>query len=431
MAGHYAPGYTAGMKQPPLVKQRQHLEDLFRAGLSAVHGTQCVAEFLESHPPQSRTCVVAIGKAASAMAAGALQALDEQFLGCLLVTREGHIDPLHNQDARFICLEAGHPLPDARSLQAGDRLCRFLGEVPADADILFLLSGGASSLVEVLPETIRLPQLQQLNRWLLASGLDIVAINRVRRSVSRIKGGGLLACLHGRKAMALLISDVAGDDPAIIGSGLLYPGVDPDLSGLHLPRWILGMAAATGPAEQGDGTPERIDHHVVANIDRALKAAALAGDVLGYTTTIVDERLGGEAFDTGTRLVAQLRGWHSGLYLWGGETTVTLPAVPGAGGRNQHLALAAASVMMDADTLLLLSAGTDGTDGVTHAAGAIVDPGTLARGAACGLDPQSCLQRADSARFLQASGDVLTTGPTGTNVTDMVIGLKLASAPGR
>ncbi len=413
------------------MKQRQHLEAVFRAGLAAVHGTPCVAEYLESHPPQCDTCVVAIGKAASAMAAGALQVLGERFLGCLLVTREGHIDPHHRQDARFICLEAGHPLPDARSLQAGDRLCRFLGEVPADAALLFLLSGGASSLVEVLPGTTSLLQLQQLNRWLLASGLDIGAINRVRRSVSRIKGGGLLDYLHGREATALLISDVAGDDPAIIGSGLLYPSVDTDLSGLHLPRWIPDMAAATGPAGAGSSRRERIEHHVVANIDRALKAAALAGDALGYTTTIVDERLGGEAFDTGTRLVAQLRSRHSGLYLWGGETTVTLPAVPGAGGRNQHLALAAASAMVKGDTLLLLSAGTDGTDGVTQAAGAIVDPGTLARGAACGLDPQSCLRRADSARFLQASGDVLTTGPTGTNVTDMVIGLKLAGAPGR
>ena len=420
------------MKATPYVKQRQQLEAVFRAGLAAVHGSRCVVDYLAGHPPENYTTVVAIGKAASAMTTGALQALGERFLQGLLITRDGHLDPLHTRDPRLICMQAGHPLPDARSLQAGDLLCSFLDGIPVDAGVLFLISGGASSLVEVLPEKTGLLQLQDLNRWLLASGLDISAINRVRRSVSRIKGGGLLEYLHGREATVLLISDVSGDDPAIIGSGLLWQGTDPDLPDLDLPRWILDMCrAGCRDARTGAGAPVQIDHHVVASLEMALQAAALAGDALGYTSRIMHEHLGGDAADTGGRLIARLRDSQPGLALWGGETTVTLPAVPGKGGRNQHLALAAACTMAKGDTIVLLSAGTDGTDGTTLAAGAIVDPTTLARGKAAGLDPVQCLRQADSGRFLEACGDVLVTGPTGTNVTDMVIGLKLADEPGR
>ena len=214
-------------------------------------------------------------------------------------------------------MEAGHPLPDERSLQAGERLCRFLDSLPADAGILFLISGGASSLVEVLPEATGLLQLQRLNPWLLASGLDISAINRVRRPVSRIKGGGLLTHLRGREATALLLSDVCGDDPAIIGSGLLWQGADPDLSDLDLPRWILDMGrGGCSAATTGEGTPAPIDHHVVASLDMALQAAALAGEALGYTTRIMHERLGGDAADTAAGLVAQLRESQPGLTLW-------------------------------------------------------------------------------------------------------------------
>jgi len=379
-------------------RERQDLEAVFRAGLSAVHGSRCVADHLAKNPLEGLTCVVAIGKAASAMATGALQALGDQFYRGLLITKDGHVDPTHLQDARFHCIEAGHPIPDARSLQAGDSLCRFLEMLPADAGILFLLSGGASSLVEVLPESTRLEQLQQLNHWLIASGLDITAINRVRRCVSRIKGGGLVKYTGGRKTSVLLISDVAGDDPAIIGSGLPAPAA---------------------------GNQGHITHHVVASLDLALQAAAEKGRELGYSTEIMEAHLEGEAAEVGARLVEQLRDSRAGLYLWGGETTVTLPANPGRGGRNQQLALAAACAMVDGDTIVLLSAGTDGTDGSTSAAGAVVDPATITRGAAFGLDCGQCLKKADSGSYLEACGDVFVTGPTGTNVTDLVIGIKL------
>jgi len=407
-------------------RERQDLEAVFRAGLSAVHGSRCVADHLAKNPLEGLTCVVAIGKAASAMATGALQALGDQFYRGLLITKDGHVDSTHLQDARFHCIEAGHPIPDARSLQAGDSLCRFLEMLPADAGILFLLSGGASSLVEVLPESTRLEQLQQLNHWLIASGLDITAINRVRRCVSRIKGGGLVKYTGGRKTSVLLISDVAGDDPAIIGSGLLYQGMNPGVAGMDLPEWVLDMTDAGShmPAPAA-GNQGHITHHVAASLDLALQAAAEKGRELGYSTGIMEAHLEGEAAEVGARLVEQLRDSRAGLYLWGGETTVTLPANPGRGGRNQQLALAAACAMVDGDTIVLLSAGTDGTDGSTSAAGAVVDPATITRGAAFGLDCGQCLKKADSGSYLEACGDVFVTGPTGTNVTDLVIGIKL------
>ena len=407
-------------------KTRQDLEEVFRAGLAAVHGSRCVAHYLEKNPLDGRTCVVAIGKAASAMATGALQALGEQFHSGLLVTRDGHVDPAHLQDSRFYCIEAGHPIPDARSLQAGESLCRFLERLPADAGILLLLSGGASSLVEVLPESTGIEQLQQLNHWLIASGLDITAINRVRRSVSRIKGGRLVKYTGGRKTTVLLISDVAGDDPAIIGSGLLYRGMNPSMAGMDLPGWVLDMTHAGGHMpERPAGNQGHIAHHVIASLDQALQAAVKKGRELAYSTEIMEAHLEGEAADAGVRLVEQLRDSPAGLYLWGGETTVTLPANPGRGGRNQQLALAAACAMVADDNIVLLSAGTDGTDGSSLAAGAIVDPATTSRGAAAGFDCGDCLKNADSGSCLEASGDVLVTGPTGTNVTDLVIGIKL------
>jgi hydroxypyruvate reductase len=283
-------------------------------------------------------------------------------------------------------------------------LCRFLETLPADAGILFLVSGGASSLVEVLPGSTGLEQLQQLNHWLIASGLDITAINRVRRCVSRIKGGGLVKYLHGRKTTVLLISDVAGDDPAIIGSGLLYRGETPGVADLDLPGWVLNMTEAGSHIAASDSDNHgHIAHHVVASLDLALQAAARKGREIGYSTGIMDGPLVGEAADAGARLLEQLRDSQAGLYLWGGETTVTLPANP----------------------VVLLSAGTDGTDGSTLAAGAIVDPATITRGAAAGLECGQCLKKADSGSYLEACGDVFVTGPTGTNVTDMVIAIKL------
>ena len=413
-----------GVSPPSINKAREDLLTIFQAGLAAVNGRHCVAGFLQTWPPARAVSVVALGKAASAMAAGAVDALGERLQRALLVTKPGHVETSLQQDARFTCMEAGHPVPDERSLRSGAALLRFLEDTPDDEDILFLISGGTSSLVEVLPEGVTLEELQRVNQWLLASGLSIADINRIRQSISAIKGGRLARLSAHLQVTVAMISDVAGDDPAIVGSGLLSPPADHPLQRAQLPVWLQALLEKVSPRWPAAADFTRVSLHIIARLDDALQAAAVHARALGYPVNIMEPRLYGDALATGGEIIEVLRQQPAGIYIWGGETTVKLPERPGRGGRNQSLALSAALALVPQDTLVVLAAGTDGTDGPTPAAGAMVDNQTVSRGAACGLVAREYLQHADAGTFLEASGDLITTGPTGTNVTDMVIGLK-------
>ena len=192
------------------------LSDLFRHALQVVNGDSAVACHLKDHPVADKVAVVAIGKAAAAMMHGADQVLNDQIQSALVITKEGHCDPV----SHWPCLQAGHPVPDQRSLDAGTRLLEFIHNLPEALHLLVLVSGGTSALVEVLPENMQLQDLQKLNQWLLASGLPIETMNRIRQSLSKIKGGKLLKYIGCKYITQLLISDVKSDDPAIIGSGL-------------------------------------------------------------------------------------------------------------------------------------------------------------------------------------------------------------------
>jgi glycerate 2-kinase len=412
-----------GIQATDLSRVRRQATDIFRAGLAATAGETRVAAFLADHTSTEPVSVVALGKAASAMAGGATGALGPRLQRGLLVTKPGHTSPILQQDARFTCLEAGHPVPDRRSLEAGRQLLQFIAETPRGESLLFLLSGGTSSLVEVLDETSDLDGLLRLNHWLLGSGLDIATMNRIRRSVSRIKGGQLLDYLADRPATVLLISDVPGDDPAVIGSGLLAPARDVPELPAGLPDWIQRLTAERHPAADALHGQRQVAHHVIARLQDALEAAAGYARKTGYDVTTVDAALCGDAIAAGERIAQHLQRQSAGVYLWGGETTVCLPERPGRGGRNQSLALAAAIALQDSTDCVLLAAGTDGTDGPGDVAGAIVDGGTVARGGSLQA-ARAALQGADAGRFLDASGDLLVTGPTGTNVMDMVVGLK-------
>lgn len=393
---------------------------MFRAALAAVNGRSVVHRHLAAEPLSGAVAVVAVGKAAAAMLAGARDALQQQLSSALLVTKPGHFDPDLQRDKRITCMAGGHPLPDAHSLAAGDRLLRLLAGLPPGQPLLMLLSGGASSLLEVPRAGVDLEMLRRANRWLLGSGLDIRAMNRVRQRLSAIKGGRLRAWLAGRPASVLLISDVPDDDPAIIGSGPLYPDTDAAAGLPAVPDWL-----ALPPAETHLAPGTAVPHRVLAGCAMALQGGAAHARALGYTATCGPEALAGPAVAAGERIARQLCSAAPGAYLWGGETTVVLPEQPGRGGRNQQLALAAARVLQGRQDILLLAAGTDGNDGNTPAAGAIVDGATVDRAAAAGEPADSALRRADAASCLAAAGAVLTTGPTGTNVMDLVIGLKL------
>lgn len=403
---------------------RTDLLTCYHAALAAVQGADGVRRFLVARPLHGEVRAVAIGKAAAAMLEGAGGALGDRLRRALLITKAGHAPP--ERAANVTVIEAGHPYPDARSLAAGEQLLQFIAAAPAEAALLFLISGGTSSLVEVLPPQMPLDELQRLNRWLLGSGWDIRRMNALRKRLSAIKGGRLAAYLQGRRALQLLISDVPGDAPADIGSGLLVADEVTAIDESALPGWLRSLLQRVPPAPlPGQAAFATIETHIVASLDQALAAAAASARRLGYEVRLAPDRLTGDATAAGGRLAHTLLEGPAGVQLWGGETTVVLPAQPGRGGRNQQLALAAAEVLAGHDKLWLLAAGTDGSDGPGGDAGALVDGGTIARGELEELDAADCLRRADAGRFLEASGDLITTGPTGTNVMDVVIAMKV------
>jgi glycerate 2-kinase len=248
----------------------------------------------------------------------------------------------------------------------------------------------------------------------------------VRKGLSRIKGGGLLPRLEGRQVTALAISDVPGDPPGAIGSGLLVPAPDlmQQIASLPLPDWLsTQLKAGLAPRVEFNGRAPALQ--IVANLASAKQAAAERARQLGYAVTLHAAFLEGDAAHAGDRLALALREGEPGISIWGGETTVQLPPEPGQGGRNQHLALAAAMRLQGAEGCYLLAAGTDGSDGPTQDAGALVDAGSIQRARQEGFDAAASLAAADAGRLLEASGDLVTTGPTGTNVMDLVIGLKV------
>jgi len=357
------------------------------------------------------------------MTRGALDVPDANISRVLIITKRGHCDP----SLPFECLQSGHPVPDENSLKGGERLLQFVTSIPTDTIPLFLISGGSSSLVEVLPEGVGLDELCRVNGWLLGSGLDIAAMNAVRKRISCIKGGRLAKYLCGRSTLNLMISDVMGDDPATVGSGLLAPDSNENLLPWEkLPGWLQKLCRQDPAASDVEALCfHSVESVILANNRQATEAAAKAGSAAGLAVYRSTDLFHNDALQLGKRFARQVLEGPPGLYIWGGESTVILPPSPGRGGRNQSLALAAAQVLAGNDAIFFLAAGTDGTDGPTESAGALVDGGTVMRGRNEGLDAAEYLSRADAGSFLETSGDLICTGPTGTNVMDLVLSLKI------
>jgi len=397
---------------------------LYAAALEAVEGRNCVRKYLQNNDLEDKPVVLlAIGKAAAAMAAGACDVLGERVSGGLVVTKEGHADiPLPEC---LTVMEAAHPVPDVRTLKAGQAVIDLVSQLPQDCQLLVLTSGGASALVEALPDGIGLEELAELNRWLVGSGLSIIEMNRIRRSISCLKGGKLAGLLKGQTATNLLISDVPGDDPAFIASGPFYRASPTPLDVEALPDWVVAMQQQAAAEVSGTApSAQDVSHHIVASIRIACEAAQACARQHDWPAVYHPELLEADAGEVAVSLVSSLDALPAGVHIWGGETTVQLPPEPGRGGRNQHLALVAAQQLAGRDDLWFLAAGTDGTDGPTADAGALVDGGTIERGETEGLDVTDCLARADAGTFLEASGDLLHTGPTGTNVMDLILAWK-------
>ncbi|WP_299964206.1 DUF4147 domain-containing protein [uncultured Roseobacter sp.] len=360
------------------------LTTLFQAGVAAVRGDSAVAASLTTAPIAPPDRIIAVGKAATAMAQAAHMAFPK--VPVLIITKYGHAA---GAPAGAEVIEAAHPVLDSQSLMAGARLLEVTGTMAPTSHLLLLISGGASALAEAPQTALGLEDLRHRAQEMLASGADIHAMNAARKEMSRIKGGKLLAGFPGAAATTLTISDVEGDDLTVIGSGL-----------------------GAAPSTYGFTFETRI---VASN---AIARAAVAQAAQKHPVQTNDETLYDDIHTLAPRIAKALKQGPEGLHIWGGEPTVILPPDPGRGGRNQALAALLAREIAGTTDLQILVAGTDGTDGPTDAAGAIVD-GTTWEPAG-----QNALDRADSGSWLAQRGALLTTGPTGTNVMDLVIALK-------
>jgi hydroxypyruvate reductase len=428
---------------------RQHALAIFRAGLDAADPTRAVANHVRLNgetmivagkryrlSQYRHIFVVGAGKAGATMAKAVERLLGRRITGGLINVKDGHTARLK----RIELNECGHPIPDERGVEGARRIAAIVREAEADDLVLCLISGGGSALLPMPAEGISLADKQETTRQLLACGATIHEINAIRKHLSAIKGGQLAALARPATVVALLLSDVIGDDLSVIASGPTAP----DESTYHdaldvLDRYLIRgrvPAAVRDRLESGargemDETPKRIDNaqNVIAGSNRlAIDAAERKARELGYRTIVLSTTIEGETRDVARMHAAIAREIvMSGrpvrppaCVLSGGETTVTLRG-QGLGGRNQEFSLAAALDIRGLSRVVVLSAGTDGTDGPTDAAGAIADSSTLERAVAKGLDAKRTLADNNSYHFFEPLKDLIKTGPTGTNVMDLRI----------
>ena len=408
-------------------KTRSDFLNIFSAAIDAVGGESAVKREFKTnssnkkYPEQFH--VVAIGKASDAMLQGIISTetvTNKKIKTALLISKHDHISEKMQNDPRVHSIESDHPLPKQGTIKAGLALLDYLKHLPEKEPCVFLISGGASALVEVLHDGWDLAQLQELTDYLLANGYNINQMNAIRRRISKIKGGGLWQFVGARPVYCLMISDVPGDNPSDIGSGVLFPvdGVNGDELP-DLPEKFINKIPAFIQQKQAKGFVWKI----IASLDVAKKAAAEKATELGYKVEIQSDFLDGEASEVAKTCVKTSQEKTDTLFIWGGETMVYLPENPGAGGRNQHLALAAAIAIQNDPNTVLLAAGTDGSDGVSDATGAMVDAETISLGISKNLNAEDYLNASDSNTYLSATNDAIVTGATGTNVMDLVLAI--------
>ena len=395
--------------------------------------------------PAGRVVLVGAGKASAAMAQAVEEILGDQLTRGVVVVKHDHTAPL----TRVRQIEAAHPVPDADGEAGAHAIEAELTGLTARDLVIACWSGGASALLPAPRDGLTLADKQAVTRLLLASGGDIAALNAVRKHLSRLKGGQLARRAQPATVLCLVVSDVIGDDLATIGSGpfiadpTTFVEVDAAVRRLgiaeRLPTSVANLIAdglsgvAAETPKLGDPCFARVQHQLVASNALAIEAAARAATAAGYRPEIWRQPLIGEARAAGatfagTALHYLARGERVCL-IAGGETTVTLGTAHGRGGRNQEFALAAAGMLACARhprvpaPVTILAAGTDGSDGPTDAAGAFADATTLARAQAAGLALEQHLNRPDAYPFFDRLGDLLRSGPTGTNVMDVSLAL--------
>jgi len=405
------------------------LKAMFQAAVDAAAPSLCIPAHLPRRP-KGRTIVIGAGKASGAMA----RAVEDQWEGPLeglVVTRYGHKLPT----TRIEVVEARHPVPDAAGREAAARILKLVQGLTPDDLVLCLISGGGSALLALPAEGLTLEDKQEVNKALLKSGATIGEMNAVRKHLSSIKGGRLAVAASPARVVALMISDVPGDDPSVIASG---PTVaDPTSSedalaiiekyGIPVPLGIIERlrAKAGETPKPGDPRLAKVENIMIATPQMSLEAAAAIARAAGVTPVILGNAIEGEARDVGlvhAGIARQCADYSQPaappcVLLSGGETTVTLKG-KGKGGRNTEFLLALGLALDGDPRIWALAADTDGVDGSEDNAGALLYPDTLARAAAKGVNAKALLADNDPWTFFEAIGDLLVTGPTLTNVND-------------
>jgi glycerate 2-kinase len=426
-------------------RAREAAHAIWRAALAAGDVAPLVTRVLRregeqilitDRPCPERVRVYGCGKASGAMALAVEGVLGERIVDGLVVVKDGYTAPTR----RIRLAEAGHPVPDARGETAALEIVERVRAARADDLVLFLVSGGGSALTPAPAPPVTLAEKQETTRLLLGAGATINELNAVRKHLSLLKGGQLARAAAPAAVVSLVLSDVVGDPLDVIASGPTAPDrstfaealavLDRKGVAARVPAAVRERLTA-GAEHRIDETPkpgdrlfERVRNVVIGNNALVVDAAAAEARRLGYRAELLTRSLQGEAREVARELVARARALPAGTCLIaGGETTVTVRG-RGRGGRCQEFALAGALELRPDDALLLLAAGTDGTDGPTDAAGGLADAGTVKRGERAGRSARAALDDNDAYTFLSEAGDLLRSGPTNTNLLDLYLLLK-------
>jgi glycerate-2-kinase len=428
--------------------QKKMLKELFQAALKAVDPYEAVKRYTDRITSVYRTCcsdkihVIGFGKASCRMVRALEDSIGDLIEDAIVITKYGHCESLY-KSKKINIFEAGHPVPDKNGLRGTEEVMSLLKNSPEKRLIVSLISGGGSALLVSPYEGITLNEKQVLTDVLLKAGVDIYGLNTVRKHISRVKGGRLAEIAYPAHMVSLILSDVIGDRLDVIASGPTSPDtttyndalqvleeyrirdkVPPAVVDL-LEKGKKGVIPET-PKEESK-IFKRLENIIIGSNKIALIAAQEEAEKRGLTVEIISSELSGEAKEMGKWLAGKaqeikqskdIRRPH--CLISGGETTVTVTGI-GLGGRNMELGLSFAMETEGMNGITLLSAGTDGTDGPTDAAGAIVDGQTVIRAKALGMVPETYVKNNDSYHFFKEINELFVTGPTGTNVMDIQI----------
>ncbi len=407
---------------------RRDAAEIFREALLEMLPDRAVKRSLANARLRDEIILIGIGKASWTMAKAATEVLDQRIVSGAIVTKYGHSE---GSLPGIKIFEAGHPLPDSNTLKATEKILEITRQAGKDQTILFLVSGGGSALFEKPAHRLPIRFLSDITSRLLLSGADISELNTVRKHLSSVKGGRFAVHCMPAAIFQITLSDVLGDRPDMIASGPAVP--DPSTSGEALAvikKYKIPLSPEIESALRSE-TPKSLDNvsfEIAGNVTGLCRAAKIAAEKRGYISEIVTDRLDGEArlagYMAAERALDELgkSAEAKRCLIWGGETTVKVKG-SGKGGRSQEVALAAAEKISGSGNIVILSAGSDGTDGPTDAAGGIVDGLTWGKIRSVSRDPVEMLENNDSYNALELAGALLKTGPTGTNVNDLVIAL--------